>query len=134
MTAHLLIVDDEEPALSMMRALLEQKRFDVTTARDGLEAMEKIQGRKPDLILLDVMMPDLDGYQLCDLLKKNPEYKNIPIIIITAKSQKKDIFWAREKGADEYLIKPVDPDALLKTIHKLLEEKKDSSKEASSPL
>lgn len=133
MSARILIVDDEESARTGMQLLLEQKGYEILCAEDGVTALKLIDEKKPDLILLDIVMPEIDGYQLCDLLKKKQEYREIPVIMITAKSQKKDIFWALEKGAEECLTKPIDPISLLKVIKKLLDERITTKSALSSP-
>ena len=85
----------------------------------------KIPEEKPDLILLDIMLPEMNGYQVCRELKCNPETKTIPVVVVTAKSQESDKFWAKETGADDYLTKPFEMEELLQKIQdNLLEDKK----------
>ena len=118
----IFIADDESGFVSTLRSRLEFEGFEVTTAPDGKSALEKIPGEKPDLILLDVMMPAMNGYQVCRELKENSATKEIPILMLTAKSQESDKFWGREAGADAYMTKPFDMDELINEIEGLLIE------------
>ena len=96
----------------------------VATAVDGERALGKIPEEKPDLIL-DIMLPEMNGYQVCRELKSNPETETIPVVVVTAKSQESDKFWAKETGADDYLTKPFEMEELLQKIQdNLLEDKK----------
>ena len=125
MAKKIFIVEDELDFLSTLRERLEFEGFVVATAVDGEEALKKIPQEKPDLILLDIMLPEMNGYQVCRELKSNPETKTIPVVVVTAKSQKSDKFWAKETGADDYLTKPFEMEELLQKIQdNLLEDKK----------
>ncbi|MDA2939160.1 response regulator, partial [Acidobacteria bacterium AH-259-A15] len=90
--------------------------FAVATAVDGEEALQKIPEEKPDLILLDIMMPKINGYQVCRQLKANPETQAIPVMMLTAKCQESDEFWAKETGADDYVTKPCVMEELMQKI------------------
>ena len=118
----IFIADDESGFVSTLRSRLEFEGFEVTTAPNGKAALEKIPDEKPDLILLDVMMPAMNGYQVCRALKENSATKEIPILMLTAKSQESDKFWGREAGADAYMTKPFDMDELINEIEGLLIE------------
>ena len=114
-----LIVDDEQDLVMMIKIKLESEGFRVIEAYDGEEALEKVK-EKPDLILLEIMMPKMDGLQVCAKLKKDPTMQKIPIIMVTAKAQETDQQWGKECGADSYITKPYQFDALIKQIRELL--------------
>ena len=120
MGSKIFIADDESGFVSTLKSRLEFEGFEVTTAPDGKAALERIPDEAPDLILLDVMMPAVNGYQVCRELKENPDTKSIPILMLTAKSQESDKFWGMEAGADAYLTKPFDMDELIEKIGALL--------------
>ncbi|OGS27597.1 MAG: hypothetical protein A2297_03550 [Elusimicrobia bacterium RIFOXYB2_FULL_48_7] len=119
----ILAVDDDEGILETLRMLLESKGFEVTTISHGTKALElfKTKGNRPDLILLDVMMPEIDGYKICRILKYNDEHKHIPIIMLTGMSHSKNKLLGFASEADDYVTKPFDHDHLLQKINKLLE-------------
>lgn len=116
----ILIVDDSPTGLKTASAVL--KNYDIITATDGKEALEIAQAEKPDLVLLDVIMPNMDGFQACRKMKKSPELKHIPIIMLTSKNQKSDKFWGEKQGADVYLTKPCEDTVLLKAVAQLVGE------------
>ena len=99
----------------------------VVTAVDGEEALKKIPEEKPDLILLDIMLPAMNGYQVCRRLKTDPETETIPVVVVTAKSQESDKFWAKETGADDFLTKPFEMEELLQKIQDNLQEDKTTA-------
>ena len=124
-TKHLLLaVDDEPDILTLNRMILEQAGFEVVTAGDGVDAIQKAVDFAPDLILLDVMMPRMNGYQVCRLLKNDPRTSSIPIIICTVKSLESEKLYAYTSGADDYLVKPFDKDHLVDLVKKVLGGKK----------
>ncbi|MCK5097264.1 MAG: response regulator [Desulfobacteraceae bacterium] len=116
----ILIADDSPTGLKAVSAVL--KDYDIIIATDGKQAIEKAQAEKPDLVVLDVIMPHMDGFQACRKMKKSPELKHIPIILLTSKNQKSDKFWGEKQGADVYLTKPWDDAVLLKEVSKMLGE------------
>ena len=117
----ILIVDDSADIVEMMAKRLNAQGYDVITALNGQEALEKAAAEKPNLILLDVMMPGLDGISTGSRLKADPDTKNIPIIMVTAKGEREDIMKAIEKvGVAEYIVKPFRIDQLLEKIHFVL--------------
>jgi len=118
----IFIADDELDFVSTLRSRLQFEGFVVATAADGKEALQRITQEKPDLILLDVMMPTMNGYQVCRELKENADTSSIPILMLTAKSQASDKFWGREAGADDYVTKPFDMEELMEKIGGLLDE------------
>nr|WP_281246263.1 methanogen output domain 1-containing protein [Methanolobus profundi] len=119
----ILVVDDEIMNIELLRAYLEEK-YDVVSAMNGQEALDLIPEERPDVILLDVMMPDINGYQVCERLKAHPETQFIPVIMVTALSGRDDWITGIEAGADEFLTKPVNKMELLTRINSLLKLKR----------
>ena len=114
--ARILAVDDSATILEMIKAILESGGYEVITASDGNEALVTAREQSPDLILLDVMLPGLDGYRVCRLLKFDQKYKHIPIIMLTAKSEEQEMVTGLRTGANQYLTKPVEPERLLAAV------------------
>ena len=122
MAKKILLVDDEVDIVSMIQLRLEASGYEVIVAGDGNSAYGMAKSTSPDLIILDLMLPGMDGYQVCRLLKFDQNYKNIPIIILSAKSQQEDKEWGQKAGADFYLTKPFKQEELLAKIKELLRE------------
>lgn len=120
MDKKILIVDDDPPIVELLKLTLENAGFKTLSAYDGDEAIEKIKDGKPDLILLDIMLPTKDGYSVLDELKSSSEFKILPIVIISAKVREVDISFGLEKGADDYFTKPLDLDRLVLRVKELL--------------
>ena len=118
--AKILVVDDDKLTVRMIQVLLENNCHEVTTARDGQEGLEKAKTENLDLIILDVMMPEINGIRVCRTLKFDYRYKNIPIIILSIKGSDEDLKAGKDAGADAYIVKPYDAANLLATIHDLL--------------
>ena len=118
----LLVVEDELAILMTLRARLEATGYEVLSADDGEQGLNLAREQKPDLIILDVMLPKRDGYSICRLLKFDQRYKHIPILMLTARSQDRDRERGRGTGADAYMTKPFDSAELLETVQRLLEE------------
>jgi DNA-binding response OmpR family regulator len=116
----ILIVDDEKDFVESVQFRLQFEGFECLVAYDGEEALLKAKGENPDLILLDIMLPKMNGYKVCRLLKFDEEYKHMPIIMLTAKTQETDRLTGKETGADEYVDKPFVMDELVKMISKYL--------------
>lgn len=116
----ILVVEDETQLVDMLKMRLEANHYQVITAYDGREGYEKARKEKPDLIILDLMLPKMDGYKVCGLLKKDARYSNIPIIIFTARAQEEDRKLGEEVGAEAYITKPFEPEVLLGKIEELL--------------
>ena len=120
MPKKILVVDDEAQLVDMIKMRLEASDYEVITAFDGQDALEKAKKDKPDLIILDLMLPKIDGYKVCGLLKKDARYAKIPILMFTARAQEEDKKLGEEVGADTYITKPFEPQALLTKIQELL--------------
>lgn len=118
----ILIVDDEEDILKVLKFRLEANNYEVLSASDGQEGLTKARTEKPDLMILDLMLPKLDGYKVCRMLKFDETYKTIPIIMFTARAQKEDEGLGKEMGADAYITKPFEPEVLLEKIRELLKK------------
>jgi len=116
----ILIVDDEEDLLFGIKIHLVARDFEVLTAADGQTGLEIARAQKPDLIILDLMLPRIDGYKVCRMLKFDEKYKRIPIILFSALAQESDREMGLEVGADDYLVKPFNADLLLSKIAELL--------------
>ena len=116
----ILIAEDDSEALDMMQGILEAQNYSVIRAKNGLEAVQKTKAQNPGLIIMDIMMPKLDGVEACRMIKATPDCKNIPILVLTAKEQIGDADKAFEAGADEYVQKPIDWNRLLPQIKKIL--------------
>lgn len=112
----ILAVDDSPTVLQMITAILESGGYEVITATDGSEALNAARTQSPDLIVLDVMLPKVDGYKVCRLLKYDQQYRHIPIIMLTAKAEDQQMATGIRTGADQYLTKPVEPERLLEAV------------------
>src|SRR3989338_1217841 len=115
-----LLVDDEPSIVKMVGKRLEVEGFDVVVALDGQEGLTKAQTEQPDLIILDLMLPKLNGYEVCTMLKQDTRYQKIPIMMFTAKAQDKDEKLGMECGANGYVRKPFRAQELLEKIRSLL--------------
>ncbi len=116
---HVLIVDDSRTEQMFMSSFLQKNGMTVSLADDAEMAMQQLEQQIPDLILMDVVMPGKNGFQLTRQIKKNPNFNNVPVIICTTKSQETDIAWGMRQGALAYITKPVDPRALLYKIREI---------------
>ena len=118
--AKILIADDSLAELQFFRAALQTTGHTIVTVMDGEAAEAKVKSEKIDLIILDVVMPKKNGFQVCRDIKSNDQYKNIPVIMVTSKDQESDKFWGMKQGANEYLIKPFTQEDLLKAVKKYI--------------
>lgn len=118
--ARILIVDDSPTEVKKMSSLLEKYQHDVLSADNGADGVAKARAEKPDLVLMDVVMPGLNGFQATRQLTRSPETQHIPVVIVTTKDQETDRVWGTRQGARGYLVKPVDEDQLISTINDLL--------------
>jgi twitching motility two-component system response regulator PilH len=119
--ATILIVDDSPTEVHVFKKILEKQSYKTEIARDGQEALEVAGRIHPDLIIMDVVMPVLNGFQATRKLRRDEKTADIPIIMVTTKSQQTDINWGKRQGANEYLVKPVMPADLLSKIKELLD-------------
>lgn len=122
MDEKILIVDDDLDVLKLIHLSLEIEGFQITDAIEARDAYAKINREKPDLIILDVMMPDLSGFEFVKILKENPATKDIPVVILSAKAQQADINHGKEIGVTAYITKPFSPIELAETVKKILEK------------
>ncbi|MBK8971740.1 MAG: twitching motility response regulator PilH [Hahellaceae bacterium] len=118
--ARILIVDDSPTEIRKIRGILEKHQHEIITADNGADGVAMAKVEKPDLILMDVVMPGLNGFQATRQLTKAAETANIPVIIVTTKDQETDRVWGTRQGAKGYLVKPVNEEDLIKTIKSLL--------------
>src|SRR5262245_58960981 len=114
-----LIADDSPLVVRMIEKMLTGAGYGVVTARDGLEAIEKAVVEDVALVILDVMMPRMNGYQACRLLKTEPTTKSLPVVILTSKDQAGDRFWGLETGADYYITKDAEPQKIVELVKKI---------------
>lgn len=119
-TKRVLVVDDEPDLVELVSYNLKKEGFLVSSASDGEEALKKIRGEKPDLVVLDLMLPGIQGMELCRIIRKDPRTENLPIIMLTAKGEEMDKVVGLEIGADDYLAKPFSPRELIARVKAIL--------------
>lgn len=117
-----LVAEDSMTDAKYIESILTDKDYEVVLAKDGEEAENLINSEKFDLIILDVVMPKKNGFQICREIKKNEKTKDIPVILVTSKKEEADIYWGKMQGADEYITKPFEPIDLLAAIKKCLKK------------
>lgn len=127
MAYKILVVDDEINIRRLVQVNLEKEGYIIDQASDGVEALEKVKENKPDLVILDVMMPRKDGFETLKDLMSNPQTANIPVIMLTARAQDTDIFQGWASGVSCYLTKPFSPKELLTFTERVLQGANDSS-------
>jgi DNA-binding response OmpR family regulator len=120
MSGRILIADDSAQIRQVLQMSLETLGYEILLAEDGDQALQRIYRDTPDLLILDVMMPKQNGFQICRKVKADPERSDTPVILLTAKSQREDIYWGKDCGADEYVTKPFSAKELEGTVEKLL--------------
>ncbi|GEQ98210.1 hypothetical protein JCM17844_18470 [Iodidimonas gelatinilytica] len=120
MTARVLVVDDVLPNVKLLEAKLTSEYFDVLSATSGLEALEIVQREQPDIVLLDVMMPGMNGFEVCRKIKEDPVTNHIPVIMVTALDQMSDKIAGLEAGAEDFLTKPIDDISLFARVKSLV--------------
>ncbi|PIE79586.1 MAG: hypothetical protein CSA11_11375 [Chloroflexi bacterium] len=116
-----LIVDDEPMARTLLRLMLVRAGFNVSEAEDGFDALEKIQTNQPDIILLDVMMPGMDGFSVCETIRQQQETAQLPVIMLSAKTDLNSINKGLRVGATKYLTKPISPENLTRHVKEILD-------------
>ncbi len=123
----ILCIEDEPEMIDLIRIILSRKGFEVKGAAGGEEGLKKIYAEKPDLVLLDLMMPDIDGWEVYQQMKADQKTKDIPVIIVTAKAQNIDkVLGLQVAKVDDYISKPFSPEDLLSSVEKVLERKKNA--------
>jgi len=120
MKKKILIVEDEEILLSLESILLTSKGYEVKGMKDGPSALEAVASTKPDLVLLDIMLPGIDGYEVCRQIKANELTRHIPVVMLSAKKSKEDLVKAEQVGADWYITKPFKSAMVIETIQRFL--------------
>ncbi len=119
--AKILVVDDAKNILLVLKMSLEKAGYEVVTAKDGISALEKAQELDPDLILLDILLPKMNGFLVFEALKDETTTADTPVVFISAKAEKEDLDKAKNMGAQDFLIKPIKQDQLLETVEKYLQ-------------
>lgn len=119
MGSTVLAVDDDETIQRLLQVNLEMEGYEVVIAGDGTEALERARELHPDLILLDVMMPEVDGWEVCRRLRDDPDLEDVPVVFLSARAQEADVERGTELGADAYITKPFDPIELLELVEEL---------------
>ncbi|MCW5941991.1 MAG: response regulator [Fimbriimonadaceae bacterium] len=127
MALKVLVCDDERHIVRLIQVNLERQGYKVVTAFDGKEGLEKIQSEKPDLVVLDVMMPYMDGFEVLKSIRRDEATAELPVIMLTAKAQDKDVFEGYHYGADMYLTKPFNPMELVAFVKRISQGKEDTS-------
>jgi CheY-like chemotaxis protein len=122
MPKKILLVDDSATVLMMEKMILSQGRYDLCTAKNGVEAIERARAEKPDLILLDVVMPELDGFGALEAIRKDEATREIPVIMVTTRSEAKSLETGYARGCNDYVTKPVNSSELLAKVRNLLGE------------
>jgi two-component system alkaline phosphatase synthesis response regulator PhoP/two-component system response regulator VicR len=120
MAVKILVCDDERSIVRLIQVNLERQGWQVVTAYDGKEGLEKIMAEKPDICVLDVMMPYMDGFEVLKNLRREPSTQKLPVVMLTAKAQDKDVFEGYHYGADVYLTKPFNPMELVTFIKRII--------------
>jgi twitching motility two-component system response regulator PilH len=121
-----LVVDDSPTVRELVSVHLKQQGITVVEAFDGLDATEKIKVSVPDLVITDVVMPRMNGYELCRWVKNNVKNKTVPVIMCTTKSEEFDKYWGMKQGADAYVTKPYNPPELIEIVKRLIRMMKDA--------
>lgn len=120
MSSKILLVDDSDTVLMMEKMILKKYQFNLILARDGIEALDKVQAERPDLILLDIMMPRMTGIEVCKKIRENPEVRDTPIIMVTTRGEQESINLAFQNGCDDYVTKPIKSQELLAKMKHLM--------------
>jgi DNA-binding response OmpR family regulator len=127
MLKEILIVDDEPGIVVPVQFLMEQQGYHVMTANRGEDALDLIYQYKPDLVLLDIMLPGIDGYEVCEIVRLNPDYRNVKIVFFTAKGREVEIAKGLALGADAYITKPYSNTELVAKVKELLQKTEENS-------
>jgi two-component system alkaline phosphatase synthesis response regulator PhoP/two-component system response regulator VicR len=117
----ILVVDDQKHIVRLVQVTLERAGYEVVCAYDGLEALEQVAKERPEMVVLDVMMPRMDGFEVLQRLQADPSLQTIPVIMLTAKAQDADIFKGWSQGVSSYLVKPFNPRELLTFVQRIFQ-------------
>ena len=115
-----LVVEDSVTQREMIEDLLKGSGLTVKTAGDGVEALEQMQGNCPDIVVMDIVMPRMNGYELCRRIKTDPKTERVPVVMCSSKGEEFDRYWGMKQGADAYIAKPFQPQELVGTVRQLL--------------
>ncbi|WP_309396450.1 response regulator [Cerasicoccus maritimus] len=118
--AKVLVIEDVQTEILILTKILQSMGHTVMTAGDGESGLELAEREQPSLVLSDIVMPKMDGFQVCRRIKRNPTTKEIPVVLISSKTQDSDKFWGLKQGASDYLTKPINDDAVITTVKKLI--------------
>jgi twitching motility two-component system response regulator PilH len=118
--SNVLVVEDSPTQRQMISDLLRKSGLTVTVANDGIEALEQIQARSPHVVILDIVMPRMNGYEVCRRLKSDPKTQHVLVVICSSKGEEFDRYWGMKQGADAYIAKPFQPTELVGTVKQLL--------------
>ncbi len=127
MSKKVLIVDDEQDMVFGLRMMFEANNFEVMVAFDGQEALNIARQSRPDIMILDLMLPKVDGYRVCRMLKFDEKYRKIPIVMLTARTSAEEMKTGMDVGADEYIVKPFDQQVLMDKVKALLKQSGSSA-------
>lgn len=119
--ARILAVDDEPNIVRLIQVNLERMGYQVETANNGVQALEKIRASRPDLVVSDVMMPEMDGFELLSTIRRDATLEDLPVIMLTAKAQDRNVMEGYQRGADMYLTKPFNPMELISFVKRILQ-------------
>jgi len=128
LTLSVLVVDDEPMARTLLRLMLVRAGFDVVEAEDGYAALDKLQEAAPDIMILDVMMPGIDGFTVCETVRASSNMSELPIIMLSAKTDLESVNKGLRLGANKYLTKPITPEELTRQVRNVLQEYSNSQK------
>lgn len=120
--AKILIAEDSATAAAVLQSSLAPLGHTILLARDGAEAERQLRLERPDLLILDIIMPKVNGFQLCRTIRSDPQLRTLPIIMVSSMNQESDRYWGLKQGADEYLIKPVEPQLLISKVRHYLKQ------------
>ena len=118
--SNVLVVEDSAPQREMISELLAKSGMSVAVATDGVEALEQVKALQPDIVVLDIVMPRKNGYEVCREIKSDPSTQHVPVIICSSKGEDFDKYWGMKQGADAYIAKPFQPTELVGTVKQLL--------------
>jgi len=130
MNGRILVADDSPGIRDLLQMSLESLGYSVLVAEDGESALERIVSAQPDLMIIDVMMPKINGFQICRRVKSSPATRETPVILLTARVREEDVFWGHDCGADEYITKPFRTEDLEKTVERLLRRRDEAAAQA----